>query len=76
MFICSYTVEVDGPIKDMTIIAEYAGDVDYIKNREKDDCDSMMTLLLTNDSSKNLIVCADKLGNISRFVSGINNHTV
>ncbi|XP_047970040.1 probable Histone-lysine N-methyltransferase ATXR5 [Salvia hispanica] len=71
-----YTVEVDGPIKDMTIIAEYAGDVDYIKNREKDDCDSMMTLLLTNDSSKNLIVCADKLGNISRFVSGINNHTV
>lgn len=76
MFICSYTVEVDGTIKDMTIIAEYAGDVDYIKNREKDDCDSMMTLLLASDSSKNLVVCADKLGNISRFVSGINNHTV
>lgn len=70
-----YTVEADGHIKDMTIIAEYAGDVDYIKNREKDDCDSMMTLLLSSDQSKSLVVCADKLGNISRFIGGINNHT-
>ncbi|KAH6833351.1 TRITHORAX-RELATED PROTEIN 5 [Perilla frutescens var. hirtella] len=71
-----YTVEADGPIKDMTIVAEYAGDMDFIKNREKDDCDSMMTLLLAADPSKSLVVCADKLGNISRFISGINNHTM
>ncbi|KAI6691908.1 hypothetical protein NL676_019618 [Syzygium grande] len=56
-----FTVEADGPIKDMTFIAEYTGDVDYLKNREKDDCDSMMTLLLR--------------GNIARFINGINNHT-
>ncbi|XP_030512057.2 probable Histone-lysine N-methyltransferase ATXR5 [Rhodamnia argentea] len=70
-----FTVEADGPIKDMTFIAEYTGDVDYLKNREKDDCDSMMTLLLANDSSRSLVICPDKRGNIARFINGINNHT-
>ncbi|KAL7132076.1 hypothetical protein ABFS83_12G047200 [Erythranthe nasuta] len=70
-----YTIQADGPIKDMTLIAEYAGDVDYIRNREEDDCDSMMTLLSSADPSKSLVACADRLGNISRFISGINNHT-
>ncbi|KAL7090588.1 hypothetical protein ACP275_12G050900 [Erythranthe tilingii] len=70
-----YTVEADGPIKDMTLIAEFAGDVDYIRNREEDDCDSMMTLLSSADPSKSLVACADRLGNISRFISDINNHT-
>ncbi|OMO98292.1 hypothetical protein COLO4_14015 [Corchorus olitorius] len=70
-----YTVEADGQIKDMTFIAEYTGDVDYIKNRENDDCDSMMTLLLATDPSKSLVICPDKHGNIARFINGINNHT-
>ncbi|KAF7130393.1 hypothetical protein RHSIM_Rhsim10G0137200 [Rhododendron simsii] len=70
-----YTVEADGPIKDMTLIAEYTGDVDYIVNRENDDCDSMMTLLLAKDPSKSLVICPDKRGNIARFINGINNHT-
>ncbi|KAM3290302.1 putative Histone-lysine N-methyltransferase ATXR5 isoform X2 [Capsicum chacoense] len=70
-----YTVEADGPIKDLTIIAEYTGDVDYIRNRQQDDCDSMMTLLLATDPSRSLVICPDKHGNISRFVNGINNHS-
>ncbi|CAI9753080.1 unnamed protein product [Fraxinus pennsylvanica] len=70
-----YTVEADGPIKNMTFIAEYTGDVDYIKNRELDDCDSMMTLLLARDPSKSLVVCPDKRGNIARFINGINNYS-
>ncbi|KAL9241456.1 hypothetical protein vseg_015567 [Gypsophila vaccaria] len=70
-----YTVEADAPIKDLTFIGEYTGDVDYIKNRERDDCDSLMTLLLTTDPSKSLVVCPDKRGNIARFINGINNHT-
>ncbi|CAN4114145.1 unnamed protein product [Withania somnifera] len=70
-----YTVEADGPIKDLTIIAEYTGDVDYIKNRQQDDCDSMMTLLLARDPSRSLVICPDKRGNISRFINGINNHS-
>lgn len=70
-----YTVEADGPIKDLTIIAEYTGDVDYIMNRQEDDCDSMMTLLLASDPSRSLVICPDKHGNITRFINGINNHT-
>lgn len=70
-----YTVEVDAPIKHMTFIAEYTGDVDYIRNRENDDCDSMMTLLLASDPLKSLLICPDKRGNITRFINGINNHT-
>lgn len=69
----SYTVEADGLIKDMTLITEYIGDVDYIKNRQLDDCDSMMTLLLASDPSKSLVICPDKRGNIARFINGINN---
>ncbi|KAF9681752.1 hypothetical protein SADUNF_Sadunf05G0035500 [Salix dunnii] len=71
-----FTVEADDQIKDLTIIAEYSGDVDYIKNREHDDCDSMMTLLLARDPSKGLVICPDKRGNIARFINGINNHTL
>ncbi|EYU30399.1 hypothetical protein MIMGU_mgv1a0245511mg, partial [Erythranthe guttata] len=59
------TVEAYGSIKDMTLIAEYAGDVDYIRSREEDDCESRMTLLSSADPSKSLVA----------FISGINNHT-
>eukprot|EP01018_Ginkgo_biloba_P029121 Gb_33312 [translate_table: standard] len=70
-----FTVEADSIIKDLTIITEYTGDVDYWINRETDDGDSMMSLLFTEDSSKNLVICPDKRGNIARFINGINNHT-
>lgn len=59
----------------MTLITEYIGDVDYIKNRKHDDCDSMMTLLLASNPSRSLVVCPDKCGNIARFINGINNFT-
>lgn len=71
-----FTVEADGPIKDMTFIAEYTGDVDYIKNREHDDCDGIMTLLLATNPAESLVICPDKRGNIARFINGINNHTM
>ncbi|KAF6163632.1 hypothetical protein GIB67_036092 [Kingdonia uniflora] len=71
-----FTVEADSQIKHMTLIAEYTGDVDYIKNREDDDCDSMMTLLLAKNPSGSLVICPDKRGNIARFINGINNHTM
>ena len=73
--ICSFTVQADADIKDMTFITEYAGDVDYLENRASDDCDCIMTLLLTEDPSQRLVICPDKRGNISRFISGINNYT-
>ncbi|OVA06325.1 SET domain [Macleaya cordata] len=70
-----FTVEADKSIKDLTIITEYTGDVDYLKNREHDDGDSMMTLLSASDPSKSLVICPDKRGNIARYINGINNHT-
>ena len=71
----SFTVQVNANIKDMTFIAQFAGDVDYLENRENDYCDCLMTLLLTADLSQRLVICPDKCGNISRFMSGIDNHT-
>ncbi|XP_057868681.1 probable Histone-lysine N-methyltransferase ATXR5 isoform X2 [Cryptomeria japonica] len=70
-----FTVEADSNIKDLTIITEYTGDVDYLCKRENDDGDCMMTLLMTGHRSKNLVICPDKRGNIARFINGINNHT-
>ncbi|KAF9616435.1 hypothetical protein IFM89_029689, partial [Coptis chinensis] len=70
-----FTVEADKFIKDLTIITEYTGDVDYLKNREYGDGDSMMTLLSADDSSQSLVICPDERGNIARFINGINNHT-
>ncbi|KAL5199934.1 hypothetical protein ABZP36_021137 [Zizania latifolia] len=70
-----FTVEADRFIKDLTIITEYVGDVDYLRNREHDDGDSMMTLLSAATPSKSLVICPDKRSNIARFINGINNHT-
>ncbi|CAI0436957.1 unnamed protein product [Linum tenue] len=70
-----FTVEADRFIKDWTIVTEYVGDVDYLKNREDDGGDSMMTLLSAADHSKSLVICPYKHGNIARFINGINNHT-
>lgn len=70
-----FTVEADKTIRDLTIITEYVGDVDYLKKRENDDGDSMMTLICAADSSKSLVICPDKRSNIARFINGINNHT-
>ncbi|KAG5062626.1 hypothetical protein JHK85_003809 [Glycine max] len=70
-----FTVEADRSIKDLTIITEYVGDVDFLKNRENDDGDSIMTLLSASDPSRTLVICPDKRSNIARFINGINNHT-
>ncbi|EPS73683.1 hypothetical protein M569_01070, partial [Genlisea aurea] len=69
-----FTVEADRFIRDLTIIAEYVGDVDFLKNREEDGGDSMMTLLTASDPSKSLVICPDRRSNIARFINGINNH--
>ncbi|CAM8944355.1 unnamed protein product [Rhodiola kirilowii] len=33
-----------------------------------------MDLLVTNDESKDLIICQDECRNVGHFLSGINNH--
>ena len=44
-------MQADADIKDMTFIAEYTGDVDYLENGQNDDCTSVITLLSTDDPS-------------------------
>ncbi|KAJ6748742.1 HISTONE-LYSINE N-METHYLTRANSFERASE ATXR6 [Salix purpurea] len=75
LIVTGFTVEADRFIKDLTIITEYVGDVDYLKNRENDDGDSMMTLLHADNPSQSLVICPDMRGNIARFINGINNHS-
>jgi hypothetical protein len=70
-----FVVEADSAIKDLTIVAEYIGDVDYMSNRERDEGDSIIGLLFTNFPDKDLVICPDRRGNIARFISGINNHS-
>ncbi|PKU76940.1 histone-lysine N-methyltransferase ATXR6 [Dendrobium catenatum] len=70
-----FTVEADKFIKDLTIITEYVGDVDFLKNRKHDDGDSMMTLLSAKNPSRSLVICPDKHSNIARYINGINNYT-
>lgn len=68
-------MQADVDTKDMTFLAEYTGDVDFLESRANDNCDSIMTLLSAADPSKKLVICPDKRGNIARFINGINNHT-
>ncbi|KAF3660240.1 hypothetical protein FXO37_13582 [Capsicum annuum] len=69
LFNSRFTIEVDVFIRDWTMITEYVRDVDYLNNREADDGDSTMTLLSTNNTSKDLVICLDKRNNIARFIN-------
>lgn len=60
-------------IQEMTLIAEYVGDVDFARNRIFDKNDSIMDLLRTTRSKTSLVICPEKYGNLARFLSGINN---
>lgn len=75
MLHCRFTVEADKFIKDLTIITEYTGDVDYLRNREDDEGDSMMTLITATIRSQSLVICPDQKANVARFINGINNYT-
>lgn len=61
-------------IAKRTLICEYAGEVDYARNKifEKSN-DSIMMLLRTTRSKTSLVICPKKYANIAKFISGINN---
>jgi len=61
-------------IWDLTIITEYVGDVDYLRNREHDDGDSMMALLSASAPFRSLVICPNRRSNVVRFINGIINH--
>jgi hypothetical protein len=63
-------------IKEMSIICEYTGEVNFMHFRMHDAGNSIMGLLLTEDPSEELVICPDKCSNIAHFVSGINNDSL
>ncbi|KAI4384853.1 hypothetical protein MLD38_002953 [Melastoma candidum] len=67
-----FTDEADRFIKDLTIVTEYTGDVNYLENWKDDDGDSMMMLLSTSNPSRSLVICPDKRANIDCFINSIN----
>ncbi len=68
-------MEADTLIKDMAIICEYTGKVDFMHCRMHDAGNSIMGLFFTEDPSEELVICPDKYSNIAHFVSGINNRS-
>ena len=47
--------------------------MDYLRNREHDDGDSMMALLSASAPFRSLIICPDRRSNVVRFINGIIN---
>jgi len=68
-------VVADENISDLTLIAEYSGEVKTLRNyiQEPEDSNDIMDLLRTGHSKSSLVICPNRRGNIARFISGINN---
>merc|ERR1712062_952037 len=56
-----------------TLIAEYVGEVTTLERSGETDSDSLMMLLDTGNPKTSLIIDPTRVGNVARFLSGINN---
>jgi SET domain-containing protein len=70
-----FIVVADAVIADLTLVAEYSGEVDLLKNciQETENANDVMDLLRSGHSSSSLIIRPKHRGNIARFISGVNN---
>jgi len=68
-----WKVETTKPIKKHTLISEYGGVVRE-NTREIKDSDSVMNYLNTQNCE--LVIFPDKIGNLGRFLSGVNNKKI
>ena len=71
-----FSVKALATIPRHTLIGEYLGDVLTMEDSAKSNSDSLMVLLDTGDSSTSLIIDPTNAGNISRFLSGVNNRSL
>lgn len=60
------------PIKEMTLIAEYAGEVRTLRSALVHKSDSIMDLLCTPFSATSLVIIPDDYANLARFLNGVN----
>jgi hypothetical protein len=76
--ISDYTLDNPNPLLglDMTFLAKYARDVDYLEKTANDDIDGIMMLLLTSDPSQGLVIFPDKRGTfLTLSVASITTHS-
>ena len=67
-------MEATAFIERGTIICEYAGEVSRHRDTlMKVNNDSIFTLLVTGSSTNDLNITPSRFGNMSRFISGVNN---
>lgn len=70
-----FSAEAMASIPKHTIIGEYLGEVVTMEQSSHSNSDSLMVLLDTGDPKTSLIIDPTRAGNISRFLSGINNRS-
>jgi len=69
-----FTVEALAKMPRHTLVAEYIGEVTTVERSEIDSgSDSLMMLLDTGNPKTSLIIDPSNIGNIARFLSGVNN---
>ncbi|KAK8796499.1 hypothetical protein WA538_005706 [Blastocystis sp. DL] len=68
-----FIVVADEVIKEDTLITEYIGEVDILSKNEQNSNDSIMDLLDSGDPKTSLVIIPEKVGNLARYLSGINN---
>jgi len=71
-----FVVKATQDISDKTLLLEYTGAVTRIKDSGKSNSDSLMILLQTDSPKTSLIIDPSAIGNMARFLSGVNNNSV
>jgi hypothetical protein len=71
-----FYVSATDNIKKNTFICEYSGEVITSNQADEIDSDSLMILQKKMNKSRELVIHPDKIANIAKFISGINNNTM
>ncbi|KAK8800269.1 hypothetical protein WA171_004904 [Blastocystis sp. BT1] len=68
-----FIVIADEIIRKDTYITEYIGEVDILAKNEQNSNDSIMDLLRSGNPKTSLVIIPEKVGNLARYLSGVNN---
>lgn len=71
--ICGFYVEAAADMPELTLLAEYLGQVRTDAQTMHDSNDSIMELMCSGNPSSSLVVIPYAWANVARFFNGINN---
>ena len=74
--ICGFYVEAASDLPELTLLAEYLGQVRTDKQTWHDKNDSIMELMCSGNPNTSLVVVPYVFANVARFFNGINNSQV